>query len=368
MYLKAVHLDPKFALAYAKLSEIYSALYWFRFERTNECLRKAKQAADNSLRIDPNLPYAHLALGMYYYWGFLDYESAMKEFQLAQSRDPNSSRLLAVMGFIQRRQGKFKEAAANFEKSVQVNPRYAPVVRDLGATYEYMRMYEKAEDYFDIAISLSPDMIALYQEKASLNLIREGNTDNARSILLEASKFATREELVLDWVWIELIDENYKKTLDLISLETLDTLSYYSNKAVVYELLKQPQLMQAYNDSARLILEDMVKQEPSDARHHLNLGAVYAALGRKEEAIKEGKLATSLLPVSKDAMDGALMIEGLAGIYSSVGEYEADIEKLEYLLSIPSLVSVNFLRIDPNFIPLRSHPLFQKLLGKYKNT
>jgi len=81
-------------------------------------------------------------------------------------------------------------------------------------------------------------------------------------------------------------------------------------------------------------------------------------LGRKEEA----KRAVEILPVAKDALYGAVYVQTLAETYVTVGEYDSAVAKLERLLSIPSLLSVPLLRIDPHWQPLRDHPRFQRLM------
>ncbi len=121
-------------------------------------------------------------------------------------------------------------------------------------------------------------------------------------------------------------------------------------------------LEQAYYESALSILKTKVQQQPEDARFHSSLGIAYAGLGRKQEAVREGKSAVDLLPVTKEAWKGTFRVEALAKIYVMVGEFDAAIEKLEYLLSIPSEVSIPLLQLDPAWNPLRDHPRFKKLV------
>ncbi len=116
-------------------------------------------------------------------------------------------------------------------------------------------------------------------------------------------------------------------------------------------------------DTARILLEEEIKGRAHDHRVRSSLGIVYAALGRKEDAIREGKLGVELFPVSKDALVGPYRVEDLVFIYTLVGEHDAALDKLEYLLSIPSeTMSVSMLRLDPRWDPLRDHPRFQKLI------
>ena len=127
-------------------------------------------------------------------------------------------------------------------------------------------------------------------------------------------------------------------------------------------LMEDQQAEQAHYESARGTLESIIQEQPEDARFHSSLGIVYAGLGRKEDAIREGQLAVDLLPVTKEAWKGTFQVEALAKIYAMVGEFDAAIEKLEYLLSIPSEVSIPLLQLDPAWDPLRNQPRFKKLI------
>ena len=136
--------------------------------------------------------------------------------------------------------------------------------------------------------------------------------------------------------------------------------------AQIYGRMGQSKLEQDHYDSARSFLEAKVQEWPEDARVHSSLSLAYAGLGRKEEAIREGKKAVELLPVAKDAWRGPFRVQDLARIYVMVGEYDAAIDQLEYLLSIPGDISIPLLKLDPTWEPLRDHPRFQKILKRGK--
>jgi serine/threonine protein kinase/tetratricopeptide (TPR) repeat protein len=373
MYEKAVELDQTFALAYANLSQAHSRMYWYYYDRTDERLNKAKEAVDRALELKPDLPEAHLALGFYYYHGRRDYDRALEQFAIAQKDQPNNSDLLAAIGYVQRRQGKFEQAVTNLKKAAELDPRSNKMAAELAFTYEVIRKYPEAEYYFDRAISLAPDWPVAYSGKAWLYIYSEGNTKKARKVLQEAIGKADVSQLVPDLVGLDILDGDYQTALGrLPGLAAFidgsnDTISYFSTKAVIYGLLNQPELKVAYFDSARIILENKVQLRPGEALFHSRLGIVYAGLGRREEAIREGKKAVELLPVSKDAFEyGLLYVTNLAQIYVMVGDYDSATDQLEYLLSIPSYISIPYLRIDPTWAPLRNHPRFQKLLARNK--
>ena len=132
--------------------------------------------------------------------------------------------------------------------------------------------------------------------------------------------------------------------------------------AQAYGLLADRQLEQENHETARQILETKVSEQPEDERFHSALGIAYAGLGLKEEAIREGLRGVELLPVEKEAWRGSVRVEDLAKIYTMVGEYEEAVDRIEYLLGIPGMLSVNLLRLDPVWDPLRDNPRFQRLL------
>jgi len=157
--------------------------------------------------------------------------------------------------------------------------------------------------------------------------------------------------------------------LDSLAEETLETQFWFVPKSLlaaqVYSWMNQPETARAYYETAQARLERKLQEMPDDHRAHSSLGIAYAGLGRKEDAIREGKLAVELMPVTKEAWKGVLRVEDLARVYAMVGEQDAAIDRIDYLLSIPGELSVNLLRVDPTWDPLRDHPRFQALLAKY---
>jgi tetratricopeptide (TPR) repeat protein len=174
------------------------------------------------------------------------------------------------------------------------------------------------------------------------------------------------------WTRVELCIRDLARALQRVAQAPAvleDTRLYLTKSSLyaqVYDLLGDRELARAYYDSARVFLERETLEQPDDSRIHSTLGIAYAGLGRSEEAIRQGKLAVELMPVARDAFDGPYRLEDLARIYTMVGDYDAAIEQLEHLLSIPSTVSVPLLRIDPTWDALRDHPRFQALLVRYE--
>jgi tetratricopeptide (TPR) repeat protein len=181
------------------------------------------------------------------------------------------------------------------------------------------------------------------------------------------------ESMFWYWFWLELLERDYQAALDRLasaSVELIKNQYQFIPKALlagrVYQLMDKPELARASFDSARVLLETELKERPDDYRIRSALGIAYAGLGRKADAIREGKLGVELFPVSKDAYFGPFRVRALAYIHVMVGEYDASIDQIEYLLSIPSFITVPLLRLHPDWDPLRDHPRFEALLEKYE--
>jgi len=376
MYEKAVEQDPTFALAYAQLARTHARMYWYHFDRSEECLAMAKQAVDKAFRLNPDLPEAQLALGHYYYNCHLDYDRALEQFHIARKSQPNNSELLAYIGAVQRRQGKFEQALDNIKRASELDPRSTHTTSNLAQTFMLLRRYVEAERYYDRVISLAPDLLGFYSDKARLYLRWEGSTEKARAVLEETLQNVKSAEdnakIVNSLVMLDVFDGNYQEALDRLSLksEDIDGQFRFIPKALrcarICGYMKKKELAKKYYEEARSILETKIQEQPEDARLHSSLGITYAGLGRKEDAIAEGKLAVKLLPVSKEAWRGLYRVEDLAKIYVMVGEHDEAIDQLDFLLSVPGEMSIPLLRLDPAWDPLRDHPRFKKLVDEGK--
>ncbi len=374
MYEKAVQLDPNFALAYAQLSFIHTTAYLF-WDPTEERLSKIKETTDRALELQPDLPEAHLSMAWYITVAELDVERALKECALAAKELPNNVDVLFTTGIMQRCAGR-NEAAANYlKKATRLDPLSLNASTALAITYLLLRNYAKAEREFERGISVAPDWANNYVAEAYfLCLYGEGDIEKARKVLEKAAGKVDSFRLATIWAVVDLFDGNYQKALARLSsassfnwiIRGRTATNYFLMKAELYGLMNQREMARIYYDSARVVLEPQAigHERPRDAFVHQDLGVAYAGLGRKEDAIREGKKALELQPVSKDAFRGPIFVEGLAEIYVMVGEYDLAIDQLEYLLSIPSYISVPYLRIDPTWAPLRSHPRFLKLINE----
>ncbi len=366
MFKRAIELDSGFALAFTGLSDAQSRMVHYGFDLTEESKQEAKAAADRALELQPALPEAHLALGKFYYLCHKDYDKALKELSIAEKDLPNDRTILEFIGHIRRRQGHFMEAIKSYKKAFELDPQNAYLPREIGTTYKTVRRYAEAEHYYNRSISLAPDQAFAYCWKAWNYVLWEGSLEKARATLEETPK---KDDSFFFFVFLQLkiLERNYQAALEWLSSGSAYFLKgeKEARTGIIYQLMNENKLARAYYDSARIQLENEVKKYPGNPDIHWWLGVANAGLGRKEEAIQEGKLAIYLVPVSKDALVGPDYLVSLATIFVMAEEYDAALDQIEYLLSIPSEISVARLQIDPTWDPLRDHPRFNRLLEEY---
>jgi TolB-like protein/Flp pilus assembly protein TadD/tRNA A-37 threonylcarbamoyl transferase component Bud32 len=370
VFRRAVQLDPGFALAHAELSKAHSYHYHMRYDRSKERLEMAKRAVDRAMELAPESPEVHLALGYYHYWGHMEYEPALKEFAIAGKGLPNSAELLEATAYVYRRQGRWAEHLVRLEKAVELDPLDAQKALNLVLSYGALRRYEDAVEQLDRSIALAPNQTAAYGLKALTYWLWKGTTEEARAAL-EAMPEADTPRAAVGWFLQEMHEGKYREALDRLSSGPIRDILPQREiprglfQAWAYQSLNEPKLARGAYDAARSLMEERLRDRPDDARLHVNLGVALAGLGRKEEAIRHGKRAIELNPVSRDAMNGPHIVGSLALIYTMVGEHDAALDRLEDLLSIPSGFSVAYLRLDRRWEPLWDHPRFKDLETRF---
>jgi TolB-like protein len=365
MYERAVELDGGFAHAYAALTR---ALVWLNSQfGHSDVLERARTAVDEALRLAPDLVEAHMALGDYYYYGLLDYEQALEQYRWVRTRQPSNSDALALTAWIQRRQADWASSIVNAERALVLDPLNAVWLIGQAQTLFFTRQYEQAEPYFRRAIAVGSDVPYYYRWAAWFYLAWDGTTERAQRVL-DASFYRIEPgELLVgweaSWIILSVFGRDYAQALDEFSLGAgVDSALYLLARAQVSAQSGLDERARIYYDSARVVLEARVQRQPTEEVLRGQLGIAYAGLGQREEAIREGRTAVALLPVSRDAMSGPYGVKDLARIYVMVGEHEAAIDQLEYLLSIPSGISAALLQVDPFWDPLRSNARFEALL------
>ena len=366
LFEKATRLDPNFAGAFAALAWVEDWMY-HTFDPTPARKARAHAAAEEALRLEPNLPEAHLALGFYHYYCERDYQRALDEFAIARKRLPNSADVYLAIGAIQRRQGKWAESTANMEKAASLSPKDVILLINLADNYSATDDFERADRLFDRAIEAAPNSVGPRLGKAMLAADLKGDLSEIDTQLVQVeSRTQSDAENTFYQAYLLMLQRKFEQALAVLKQLPDNVRGDEKPKeyleGALYTFLNDKQRAHSAFQRARPILEKAIQQGFDDASRHMTLGMVLACLGEKNAAIAEGKRAVALLPESQDALDGPKTTLGLAQIYAWTGENDAALELLERSLITPAGVTVSSLKLNPIWDPLRSDARFQALI------
>jgi tetratricopeptide (TPR) repeat protein len=346
-------------------------MYHYRFDYSEDQLTRARECADRALSLQPDLREGRLALGYYYYQGRKDYAQAAEEFKRVAGDRADDPDALEAMSYVLRRQGHWDEALAAMEKAYALNPRNLTLVGNLGGTYQALRRYPEALRFVDLALALAPGDPGGILSKVFTLFEADGNTRRARQTLAQVSRKDFPELPGVEGL-LEYFDRHYEKSLALLNeypKEIIENQTLFQPKALVtgmtYWVMKDRSRATEHCESARKILEAEIAKNPRDARRRAAMGQALACLGRKEEAIREARLAADLSPVSADAVEGPGYLGNLALVQVINGDLDAATDLLSKLLEMPGGIAPNIIRMDPINDPLLSYPPFRKVMEKY---
>lgn len=366
-YEAAIARDTNFALAYAHLGSLHNLMYRFALDNSPERRERARLATERALRLDPDLPEAHVSRGYYLYQVEKDYGGSLEAFRRAREILPDDARVLAAMGYIHRRLGRWEEAVANLEGAARLDPTNPDHHLALASTYKTIRRYASAEAAYrrTIEVSTRSDLAAI--QRGRLHLVWHGTTDSLRAALAAIPEGDATERLVTyAEYWLQLYDGRYEAALRALergAATTYDGLDY----------VRPVELLQAWAEEARgesgaaerlyavarERLEARARQRPDDPRVWAALGHAYAGLGWKTGALAAGRKATELEPETRNAMYGPAYAIELALIRVRIGETAAAAEEVERLLTVPGGLTAAELHLDPRWTRLREDPGFR---------
>ena len=365
---QAVRLDPDFSQGWAMLSYAHSLVYNNRYDYSEQRLARARECVDRALALQPDLREARLALGYYYYWGRRDYVQAAGEFKAAAGGRPDDPEALAAMAYMLRRQGKWDEALAAMQRAFALNPRDYTLVTNLMGTYKALGRYEEMLSLFGLAEEVGATAVELKIGRMFLYLEKDGDSRAARAALMEIDpgQFAERPGLI---AFLDLLEGRHDEALAQLRAfprDILENQTFYAPKTLfegeVYLAMNDRRRAAVACEAARQRLEKDVAASPRDPRIRTSLGRAFACLGRRDEALREARLAVDLMPVTTDALDGPDYLEGLAIVHAMLGDSDAAIDVLEKVAVLPGGPTPAMLKLDPALAPLRGNPRFAQVL------
>ena len=376
LYEGALELDSTFALAHSALSQVNGVMWWEKYDPSPERLARQREEAETALRLTPDLPQAHVAMGRVHYYR-RDWQAALDEYGVALQDLPNDAVLWRLIGYIHRRVGNWDEVDAAFEKATQLDPRDAGLFYDLGGiTYHLTRRYADAIAVYNRALTLAPDLHLAAVYKGLIYLDWMGELDTLRAVLEQVppdaalgggfgTARAQRAQLLL---WERKPDSLLAvlgSAPDAVFEGQLFFLPTSMYAAWAHELRGDDVAAHAAFDSARLLLDSVLAALPDDWRVHAARGLALAGLGRPQEALREARWLQQSVVYREDAYDGRFVAQERARILAQAGEVDAALDEIEQILAGPGWLSVHVLRLDPRWDPLRDHPRFQALLERY---
>ncbi len=369
---QAIANDSFFFQAYCQLSHTHDLLYFFGFDRTPARLTLAESAIQAAFRLRPNSGEAHLARAENLYRGHLDYDGALAELELARERLPNDPLVFELKGYIERRRGKQEDALHNLEHAVDLDPRNFFTLQQIAASYDLLRRYPEEANMLDRALGVKPGDIDTKIARALVEIDWKADGRPLHRLIdtIRTSNSADPSDFADAWLTCALVERDVAAARNALSASGENPLSddviQFSRpfiEGVIARITNDSEAARVAFTAARREHEKVVEAQPNYGPPLCVLGLIDAALGRKEEALREGRRAVELLPVEKDAINGARMICYLAVIAAWAGEKDLACQQLEIAINPPAPVTYGQLKLWPFWDPLRGDPRFEKIVA-----
>lgn len=369
---QAVARDAFFLQGYRQLALAHDQLYFFGFDHTPARLALAEAAIERAVRLSPDAGETHLARAQHLYHGHLDYDGALAELKIAQQTLPNDARIFRMMGYIQRRQGHWQESTQNLERSRDLDPRNTETLQQIALSYGVLRRYVEEKAALDRALAIEPNDVTTKVALAAVQFHWKADTTALHQAMnsLAGANAGVWSGVADDALSCALAERDVaavKNVLNTIGDTPLTDYSVQLNRliaeGVIARMIGRDGDAYAMFNAARTQQEKTVQAEPNYGPALCVLGLIDAGLGRREEALQEGRRAVELVSVEKDALVGPTMIKYLAMIAAWTGDKDLACQQLAIALQPPSTISYGQLKLLPCWDPLRGDPRFEKIVA-----
>jgi TolB-like protein/Flp pilus assembly protein TadD/predicted Ser/Thr protein kinase len=371
---QAVARDPTFFQAYCQLAYVHDELYHLRADHTPARLALAEAAIEAALRLHPDAGEAHLARAEHLYRGHLDYSGALRELEIARKTLPNDARLFELKGYIERRRpdGNQEEAVRDLERAIDLDPRNFLVLEQTALSYYFLGRYADEAAVLDRMLAIRPNDTETKVTRAFVELYWKADTRPLHQLMdeLRAKGHGAIQSVAAGWLECALAERDPAAAADALAAlgeNTLgNTIPRYSPRFVeglIARMTNDGAKARAAFIAARAEQDKLVRADPNDSGALCVLGLIDAALGRKEEALREGWRAVGLLPVEKDATNGRRVIAVLANIAAWVGDNDLACQQLAIVIHSRHEISYGELKLLPFWDPLRGDPRFEKIVA-----
>ncbi len=370
---KAIEYDPQFAHAYTLLSRTYSLMRWFGYDTSPQTLAAAFRYAERAFQIQPDLPEAHIAMGYYYYYGYRDYDRALEHFNKALRFQPNNAEIIAAIGFVERRLGRFEDSIRTLSKAISLDPRNVNLLFNNAQSFTITGRNQEAKILFERALSIAPDFVVLRIFLALNDILWKGDIQSTRTFLNDYSHF--KNESPGDWLRMQFIISDFEGMIQTVDDVPLDMyrgqLFLYLPSFILglaYDHLGDRELARQHYEEALAEYIELSSVYDNDLRYIISLGRTYAGLGLAEQANGEIKKAIALVSGLDDMMNSSAYKTDIATIYAKLQQSEEAVKILRDVLSTPGFQSVERVKIDPAWDPIRTTTAFQDLLREFERT
>ena len=371
---QALKRDPSFASAYYQLAHAHDQLYVRAIDHTTDRLKLAEAAIESLRRLRPDSGEAHLAQAKHLYWGYLDYDNARNELAAARRVLPNDPIVFLLLGYLDRRQGRWDDSLKNMQQALSLDPRgpQTPfLLEQISRTYELLRRYADMAATLDRALALAPNNPNLRLSRATVDLVSRGDIqpfkNTLRSLIVDKSHDAGFASELLE---LAKYERNWDEAVRALSLMPADGCRDEGFpfprgwcEGVVARSRGDSEGAGVAFATARGEVGQIVQQQHDNAPALCVLAIIDAALGNRIEANREAKRAAELLPVAKDSIDGARVIKYLALTYAWAGKKDASLSELSAAVKLPGYLNYGELKLDPIWDPLRGDPRFEKIVA-----
>ena len=371
----AVARDPLFFLAYGELAGAHDRIYFLGFDHTDARLKLSETAIQSIRRLRPDSGETHLALAQHFYWAYQEYHRAKEELAVSRQTLPNESRIPLLSGYIYRRQGLWEKSLEEMKQALALDPRNFSILQQISLTYEALRRYKEMAATLDRALTISPKDVPTRVQRAWVDLQSRADPKPLHTTIetILAEDPNAGPVLVNQWLWLALRERDSIAAQRALSAIPVDGGGCYDEnipfpngwcEGLTARFRGDEPAARAAFNSARTELEQTVRNQPDYAAALCALGVLDAALGNKQDAIREGLRAVELMPVSKSAIEGPMLIEYLAVIYGWTGDKDHAIERLAEATKLPGgTLSYGDLRLNPLWDPLRGDPRFEAIVS-----
>jgi TolB-like protein/class 3 adenylate cyclase/Flp pilus assembly protein TadD len=375
---QAIARDPSFFDAYLQIAWLHDGVYILGYDHTSARLAQAEAAIEAASRLRPDAGETHLARAQNLYQGYLDYGGALNELDLARKTLPNDARVFLWKGLIERRQGRWEESIRDLERALELDPRNFFTLGQAAQSYQTLRRYAEEKATCDRILAFEPNFAATKAARAAVELNSHADTKPLRQMIdsIRATNAAEMPSIADMWLLCALAERDAAAAENALSASGENPLNLGANdnirfnrpffEGVIARMIKDDGKAQSAFTAARAEQERIVQAQPNYAPALCALGLIDAGLGRKEEALREGRRALELLPAEKDALDGSAMVKYLAMIAAWVGNKDLACEQLAIAVRIPSGLTYGQLKLLPLWDSLRGDPRFEKLVEEAK--